>query len=573
VGGNLVLEDDPTIPVLLMGFALPWSQGGDWTGQQYNPIETYTADTALTLNKLFTDPGNIQATEIPNVSVTVVPKAKTPTAIKSVKPRPCIRIAISIWSDSNNFASSVFWLCACTIGGNSINKTNVGDGGGVWTDIMDAVELVAKACHNNQVYFILDFHIETGATSQSPQTQPFDWTQNFNGGTGTSGASTTLLALFEKSGTGTPGLFKEIFKTLKNIQIDGKSLFDSPFCIIELFNEPSGNNTNQNIYDGSSFNPGMSGLYDYIRNTLSFSGLILIGSQQASSDPLGMANVAQLPNNFDSNGEANIAYTCHIYAADHPFPSTFNVKSKDDLETLITGSSAGLNPTQNQPTWAAPVFISEWSTTQDSGNGTINLTMSKAWFNWWKSYGVASTMWQCVGPTSAGPNQMWVGGGQTSSHLTIPLLNNVSQWPSTQVDLNNQATVDSYGPHGLTFTGLGLYALIYANPTVESIDKFVPYWYVTAANGVQYFNNQTQRPKYGFGGTVPWTTTPPGKTGPQVAFNSPNTPLPNAGNVPGLLFQTFAASFFIGYVGEIGETFICPNLTITFNSAQNLGLA
>ena len=61
---------------------------------------------------------------------------------KIVKPKPCIRIAISIWSDSAVYASSVFWLCACTIGGISINKGPKNDGGGVWTDIMDAVETV-----------------------------------------------------------------------------------------------------------------------------------------------------------------------------------------------------------------------------------------------------------------------------------------------------------------------------------------------------------------------------------------------------------------------------------------------
>ena len=333
-------------------------------------------------------------------------------------PLPVIRIAMGVWTDGNDDYSTTNLLTTATQGG-ALNTSN-----SVYQEIITNIKTIADECVEKQVYFILDFHIETSGGDN----QPSNWETTFTTQDNTWGP------IFGGTGT-TKGIFKQLFSDLKD------AYFNSPYCIIELFNEPQGNHSNEAIYSGTIFNPGMLALYNYITQELAFEGLVLIGSQSYSQDPVGMAQ--QFQPDVDT-GVENIAYTCHVYAASHPPTTgtfTDGYPSLSDCQNLVAGD-AGLI--------AAPVFISEWSITTSTGDGNIDLDSTQEWWEGWILYGMSTCAWQCISSDVV---------QEASAHLEVSSMTTAMQWPTGTDD-------DDLSPD-LTITGNVIFLLYFGKDVTQ----------------------------------------------------------------------------------------------------------
>ena len=123
---------------------------------------------------------------------------------------------------------------------------------------------------------------------------------------------------------------------------------DYPNVIYEICNEP-----NQSYVTWSNhIKPYAEKIIPIIRNN-SKDSVILVGTPDWSKD---LDSVSKDPLKYD-----NIMYTVHFYAASH----------KTELQNTITSA---LNKN-------IPVFISEWGTTDASGNSNLDLNSSKNWIN------------------------------------------------------------------------------------------------------------------------------------------------------------------------------------------------
>lgn len=121
---------------------------------------------------------------------------------------------------------------------------------------------------------------------------------------------------------------------------------DYPNVIYEICNEP-----NQSYVTWSNhIKPYAEKIIPIIRNN-SKNSVILVGTPDWSKD---LSSVSKDPLKYD-----NIMYTVHFYAATH----------KTELQNTITSA---LNKN-------IPVFVSEWGTTDASGNSNFDLNSSKNW--------------------------------------------------------------------------------------------------------------------------------------------------------------------------------------------------
>ena len=135
---------------------------------------------------------------------------------------------------------------------------------------------------------------------------------------------------------------------------------DYPNVIYEICNEP-----NQSYVTWSNhIKPYAEKIIPIIRNN-SKDSVILVGTPDWSKD---LDSVSKDPLKY-----GNIMYTVHFYAASH----------KTELQNTITSA---LNKN-------IPVFISEWGTTDASGNSNLDLNSSKSWINFMNKNNLSWINW------------------------------------------------------------------------------------------------------------------------------------------------------------------------------------
>lgn len=160
-----------------------------------------------------------------------------------------------------------------------------------------------------------------------------------------------------------------------NIYLDqSKSFFnetsakykDYPNVIYEICNEP-----NQSYVTWSNhIKPYAEKIIPIIRNN-SKNSVILVGTPDWSKD---LSSVSKDPLKYD-----NIMYTVHFYAATH----------KTELQNTITSA---LNKN-------IPVFVSEWGTTDASGNSNFDLNSSKNWIEFMDKNNLSWINWSFCNKT------------------------------------------------------------------------------------------------------------------------------------------------------------------------------
>lgn len=155
-----------------------------------------------------------------------------------------------------------------------------------------------------------------------------------------------------------PNIYKEDAKTFFN---EISALYkDSPNVIYEICNEPSGNVV---TWD-EQIKPYAEEIIPIIRNN-SPKSLIIVGTRNWCQK---LEDAANNPLNFD-----NIMYSCHFYSGTHD----------KDLRNSIDGA---LNK-------GIAIFISEWGTTDMTGNGEIYIYKTNEWMDFLKSRNISWVNW------------------------------------------------------------------------------------------------------------------------------------------------------------------------------------
>lgn len=155
-----------------------------------------------------------------------------------------------------------------------------------------------------------------------------------------------------------PNIHKEEAKTFFD---EISSLYkDTPNVIYEICNEPNGNSV---TWD-EEIKPYAEEIIPIIRKN-SPNSLIIVGTPSWCKE---LKPVAENRLNFD-----NVLYSCHFYAATH----------KDDLRQEISDAMGkGL-----------PIIISEWGTTEATGNGQVDIEESKKWIEFLKNKNISFINW------------------------------------------------------------------------------------------------------------------------------------------------------------------------------------
>lgn len=135
---------------------------------------------------------------------------------------------------------------------------------------------------------------------------------------------------------------------------------DTPNVIYEICNEPNGNIVTWN----DDIKPYADEIIPIIRKN-SPNSLIIVGTPNWCKN---LKPVAENPLNYN-----NILYSCHFYAATH----------KQDLR----------NEVSNAVEKGLPVIISEWGTTEASGNGEVDVEETKKWIDFLKSKNISFINW------------------------------------------------------------------------------------------------------------------------------------------------------------------------------------
>jgi endoglucanase len=134
---------------------------------------------------------------------------------------------------------------------------------------------------------------------------------------------------------------------------------DSPAVLYEICNEPNGNVSWKN-----DIKPYAEEMIQTIR-AIDSDAIILVGSSTWSQD---LDKAAESP-----ISASNIMYTCHFYAGTHT----------QWLRDRITAAmKAGL-----------PVFISEWGTSDASGNGGVYLDEAQKWIDFMNQNNISWANW------------------------------------------------------------------------------------------------------------------------------------------------------------------------------------
>lgn len=135
---------------------------------------------------------------------------------------------------------------------------------------------------------------------------------------------------------------------------------DTPNVIYEICNEPNGNSVNWN----ENIKPYAEEIIPIIRKN-SPNSLIIVGTPSWCKE---LSPVAQNPLNYE-----NILYSCHFYAGTH----------KQELRNEI---DKALNNN-------LPIIVSEWGTTDASGNGSVDTEETKKWIEFLKNKNISFINW------------------------------------------------------------------------------------------------------------------------------------------------------------------------------------
>ena len=147
---------------------------------------------------------------------------------------------------------------------------------------------------------------------------------------------------------------KEFFREISALYAD------TPNVIYEICNEPNGNS----ISWDKQIKPYAEEIIPIIREN-SPNSLIIVGTPSWCQE---VTVAAKNPLNFE-----NIMYSCHFYAGTHG----------DDLRKNITEALDN----------GAPVIISEWGTTDMSGNGDIYIDKSNEWIDFLNDNNISWINW------------------------------------------------------------------------------------------------------------------------------------------------------------------------------------
>lgn len=135
---------------------------------------------------------------------------------------------------------------------------------------------------------------------------------------------------------------------------------DCPNIIYEICNEPNGENV---TWDGN-IKPYAEKIIPVIRKYCD--NVIIVGTPNWSSDLLSAAN-------NPITGQKNIMYTLHFYAGSHGKESRANVEK---------AVKAGI-----------PVFVTEWGTTKDSGDGGVFEKETLEWMRFLEKNKISWANW------------------------------------------------------------------------------------------------------------------------------------------------------------------------------------
>ncbi len=160
-------------------------------------------------------------------------------------------------------------------------------------------------------------------------------------------------------GTGDPNVHKEAAKAF--FEEIARNYGEYPNIIYELCNEPNGKNVDWD----NCIKPYAEELIQTIR-AIDKDNIIIVGTSTWSQDvDKASENLIQ--------GQENIMYTLHFYAGSHGEKCRSRVK-----KALKNG---------------APVFVTEWGTTKDSGDGGVFEKETLAWLKFLEKNNISWANW------------------------------------------------------------------------------------------------------------------------------------------------------------------------------------
>lgn len=170
---------------------------------------------------------------------------------------------------------------------------------------------------------------------------------------------------------------------------------DKPNVIYEICNEPNGNSVSWE----DEVKPYAEEIIPVIRKN-SPSSLIIVGTPSWCKE---LKPVADSPLKFE-----NILYSCHFYA---------NTHGKDLRDEVSIALEKNL-----------PIIVSEFGTTDASGNGEVNKDETKTWINFLNEKKISYINWS------------FSYKDESSAILKKEFVENISEQSSAERDLNNYLT-------------------------------------------------------------------------------------------------------------------------------------
>ncbi|MBN2444385.1 MAG: glycoside hydrolase family 5 protein [Spirochaetales bacterium] len=182
---------------------------------------------------------------------------------------------------------------------------------------------------------------------------------------------------------GDPNIYKE---ESKEFFIEMATMFgEYPNVIYEICNEPNG----KTVTWGDKIKPYADYIIPAIR-AVDPDNIIIVGSGTWSQD---IHDAAADPLEYE-----NIMYSCHFYAGSH------HESLRTRINDAITGKFGNV----------IPVFVTEWGTTDSSGNGPVYEKESKTWITFLNENNISWVNWSLCdmneGSAALLPGAAYTGG-------------------------------------------------------------------------------------------------------------------------------------------------------------------